>query len=64
MYHDTFRKKCTGSKIIGLDWEAYKDNVLNLIIEAAKITDQILITSPNDFNEGVKILKQLRNLDI
>lgn len=57
-------KNAQAAKIIGLNWEEYKENVLNLIIEVGKITNQILITSPNDFNEGVKILKQTRDLSI
>ena len=52
------------AKIIGLDWKEYKENVLNLIIEVGKITNQILITSPNDFYEGVKVLKQTKELSI
>ncbi len=43
-------KNKKAAKMIGLDWEEYKDNVLELIHESGKLVDQILITSPNDFN--------------
>jgi hypothetical protein len=47
--------------MIGLNWEEYKDDVLELIFEIGKLVDHILISSPNDFNEGVKILKRIKN---
>ncbi len=53
-------KNKKAAKMIGLDWEEYKDNVSELIHESGKLVDQILITSPNDFNEGVEILKKIK----
>ena len=44
--------------MIGLDWKEYKDNVLEFILQIGKLVDQILITSPNDFSEGVELLSK------
>jgi 5,10-methylenetetrahydrofolate reductase len=54
-------KNIKAAKMIGLNWEEYKDNVLDLIFEIGKLVDHILISSPNDFNEGVEILKKIKN---
>jgi 5,10-methylenetetrahydrofolate reductase len=55
-------KNIKAAKMIGLDWEEYKDDVVELIFEIGKIVDHVLITSPNDFNEGVQILKRIKNV--
>jgi hypothetical protein len=48
--------------MIGLDWEEYKSNFIEFIKEIRKYTENVLISSPNDFNEGVKVLKELQNI--
>jgi 5,10-methylenetetrahydrofolate reductase len=55
-------KNIKAAKMIGLNWEEYKDDVLELILEIGKLVDQILISSPNDFNGGVEILKKIKNI--
>ncbi len=54
-------KNTKAAKMIGLNWEEYKDDVLEFIFEIGKLVDHILISSPNDFNEGVNILKKIKN---
>jgi len=43
--------------MIGLDWSEYQDNFPGFLKEVYKETDHILITSPNSFDEGIKVLK-------
>lgn len=45
--------------IIGLDWSEYQDDILGFLKEVWKETDHILITSPNSFDEGVNVIKNL-----
>ena len=45
--------------MIGLDWREYQDNFLGFLKEVYKETDYILITSPNSFDEGIEVLKNL-----
>jgi 5,10-methylenetetrahydrofolate reductase len=45
--------------IIGLDWSDYQDNFLEFLKEVCKETDHLLITSPNSFEEGINIMKNL-----
>ena len=45
--------------MIGLDWSEYQDNFLGFLREVYKETDHILITSPNSFDEGIEVLKNL-----
>ena len=47
-------KNNKAAKMIGLNWEEYKDDVLEFYFEIEKLVNQVLITSPNDFNEGVE----------
>ena len=43
--------------MIGLDWSQYQDNFPGFLKEVYKEVDHILITSPNSFDEGIKVLK-------
>jgi hypothetical protein len=52
------KKNIQAAKMIGVDWKEYEDNVLEFIYEIGKLTEQILITSPNNFNEGIEILRK------
>ena len=45
--------------VIGLDWREYQDNFLGFLKEVHKETESILITSPNSFDEGIEVLKNL-----
>jgi 5,10-methylenetetrahydrofolate reductase len=55
------KKNSKAASMIGLDWKEYEGNVLGFIYEIGKFTDRVLITSPNDFNEGVEFLKKIKN---
>ncbi len=55
------KKNVHAAKMIGLDWKEYEENILEFIFEIGKFVDQVLITSPNNFNEGVEILKKINN---
>ncbi len=52
-------KNLKAAKMIGLDWTEYKNNVMEILHQTSEIVDQILITSPNSFNEGIEILKNI-----
>jgi hypothetical protein len=56
------KKNIQAAKMIGLDWKEYEDNVLEFICEIGKITEQMLITSPNNFNEGVEVLRKINKI--
>jgi 5,10-methylenetetrahydrofolate reductase len=53
-------KNLKAAKIIGLDWEEYETNFIEFIKEIRKYAENVLISSPNDFNEGVRVLKELK----
>jgi 5,10-methylenetetrahydrofolate reductase len=48
------------AKMIGLNWEHYKNNVFGFIEEIGCYVDKILITSPNDFKEGIELLSKIK----
>src|SRR5919107_1186686 len=56
-------KNTKASKMIGLNFQNYKDNFIEFINDIRKEVNQILITSPNDFNEGIRTLKEIKNLN-
>ena len=56
------KKNIQAAKMIGVDWKEYEDNVLEFIYEIGKLTEQILITSPNNFNEGVEVLRKINKI--
>ena len=47
------------ANFLNLDWSGYKDSVTDFIDQIQKITGDILITSPNDFNYAKQILSSL-----
>ncbi len=48
------------AKMIGLNWKHYESNFCEFIKEAGKYVEKILITSPNDFKEGIDLLSKLK----
>ncbi|HZH39353.1 MAG TPA: hypothetical protein VEX17_04750, partial [Bacillales bacterium] len=56
------KKNIQTAKMIGVDWKEYEDNVLEFIYEIGKFAEQILITSPNNFNEGVEVLRKINKI--
>lgn len=52
-------KNLKAASFIGLDWREYENNFLEFITQVKQVADQILITSPNAFVEGVEALKKI-----
>jgi 5,10-methylenetetrahydrofolate reductase len=48
------------AKSIGLNWASYETAPIEFIREASKIADEVLLTSPNSFEAGLDILRQLK----
>ena len=44
---------------INLDWSKYEQDVESFILEAYRLCGEVMITSPNSFNDGIDILKRL-----
>jgi 5,10-methylenetetrahydrofolate reductase len=44
---------------IGLNWEEYAKNPVDFVLQAAKIADEVTLTSPGSFKVGLEFLKQL-----
>jgi 5,10-methylenetetrahydrofolate reductase len=53
-------KNRLSASLIGLDWSEYEANPVDFILQAAKIADQVLLTSPNSFASGLELLLQLK----
>jgi 5,10-methylenetetrahydrofolate reductase len=53
-------KNRQSASLIGLDWSEYEANPVDFILQAAKIADQVLLTSPNSFASGLDLLMQLK----
>ncbi len=49
------------AKLIGLDWGDYENDTQSFIRGALDICGEVLITSPNSFNEGINVLSTLRS---
>ena len=47
------------AEFLKIDWSDYKENIVGFINEIHSITDDILITSPNDFKGALKTLSKL-----
>jgi hypothetical protein len=43
--------------MIGLDWHQYSKDPISFILEASKIADEVLLTSPNHFAAALEVLK-------
>lgn len=46
---------------IGLDWSSYKENPENFIHQAASLTHKILLCSPNSFEDGLRLVRKVRD---
>jgi len=44
---------------IGLDWSAYEKHPVHFISEAAMLSEKVLLCSPNSFNDGLDLVKEL-----
>ena len=47
------------AKFLKIDWSAYKENMIEFINEIHSITNDILITSPNDFKGAYETISKL-----
>ena len=47
------------AEFLKIDWSNYKENIIGFINEIHSITDDILITSPNDFKGALETLSKL-----
>lgn len=49
------------AKMLGIDFDQYRNDTLGFISEIYKLTKEVLITSPNDFVAALKILAKLKD---
>jgi 5,10-methylenetetrahydrofolate reductase len=56
-------KNLKSAQMIGLDWNEYSKDPVSFIMEASKIADEVLLTSPNHFAAAIEILKVISNHD-
>lgn len=47
------------ARMIGLDWSAYKKEPAEFVINAGRMAESVLLTSPNSFSSGMSLLKEL-----
>jgi len=47
------------AKFLKIDWSDYKEDILGFINEIHSITDDVLITSPNDFKRAYETISKL-----
>lgn len=52
-------KNKKSAKLLQLDWSEYKNSIEDFIRKVHNITEDVLITSPNDFNSAKEILGKL-----
>ena len=55
-------KNQKAAKMIGLDWSQYENNFYEFIEKISDLgINEILLTSPNNFDEGINVLKKISN---
>ena len=47
------------AEFLKIDWSAYKENMIGFINEIHSITNDVLITSPNDFKGAYETISKL-----
>ena len=52
-------KNLKSAEFLKIDWSDYKENIVGFINEIHGITDDILITSPNDFKRAYETISKL-----
>ena len=52
-------KNSKSAEFLKIDWSDYKENIIGFINEICGITDDILITSPNDFKRAYETISKL-----
>lgn len=53
------KKNILAAKMIGLDWREYEDDFIKFLYNIKQKVDNILITSPNSFDDGINILRKV-----
>jgi 5,10-methylenetetrahydrofolate reductase len=54
-------KNLRSAQMIRLDWHEYSKDPVSFILEASKIADKVLLTSPNHFAAAIEVLKVISN---
>jgi 5,10-methylenetetrahydrofolate reductase len=54
------KKNEFSAEMIGLDWTEYQKEPVDFLKEAGKSANEILLTSPNSFKDGLELLKALK----
>lgn len=54
-------KNKKSADMIGLSWKEYEKEPIDFISQIGKMTDEVILSSPNDFSFGIEILKGLKN---
>jgi 5,10-methylenetetrahydrofolate reductase len=54
-------KNLKSAQMIGLNWKEYSTDPVSFVMEAGKIADEVLLTSPNHFAAAMKVLKIISN---
>jgi 5,10-methylenetetrahydrofolate reductase len=57
------KNKSSASKI-GLDWSGYVKDPVQFIAEAAKMSEKVILSSPNSFNDGLNLVKHLSEINL
>src|SRR5918911_3200809 len=55
-------KNTSSADAIGLNWNEYANNPIDFVLDAAKMTDEVLLTSPNSFMSGLDLLKEVKGV--
>jgi 5,10-methylenetetrahydrofolate reductase len=54
------QKNISSANAIGLNWKEYVNNPVDFVLQAGKIANEVLLTSPNSFLSGLDLLKELK----
>ena len=52
-------KNFESAKMIGLDWSSYQQDPVDFVKKAGRMAASVLLTSPNSFQSGLDLLKQV-----
>jgi len=56
------QKNTPSADAIGLNWNEYANNPIDFVLQAGKIADEVLLTSPNSFISGLELLKEVKGV--
>jgi 5,10-methylenetetrahydrofolate reductase len=54
------QKNISSANAIDLNWKEYANNPVDFVLQAGKIANEVLLTSPNSFLSGLELLKELK----